>query len=108
MFGALAGSYVVSSPSSRPEISLRVRGLREDAVAGVELVRDRVSLLAFIAGLRELIRRTHGAMLRLEATQTRLPLHFTGIQAGSPGPVLMFCNEIGHITALKHEAAHAP
>jgi len=45
---AAAGSKVASSPSSRPEISRRVRGRSEEEAAGVELVRT----LLDIAGQR--------------------------------------------------------
>lgn len=47
--GAFVGSYIVSSPESSPDINLAARGLKDDAAAGLELVRDRLSLLAFIA-----------------------------------------------------------
>lgn len=44
------GTIVGSSPSSNPEISLGMRG-RKEVVAGVELVRDELPLLGFMAGL---------------------------------------------------------
>lgn len=43
---ALAGSKTVSSPSSRPEIRRRVRGLRVEALELVELARTLLALIA--------------------------------------------------------------
>lgn len=54
MFGAVAGLKSTSSPSSSPDISLGTRGLKDEAVAGVELVRDELPLLEFMAGRMEL------------------------------------------------------
>lgn len=55
MLGAVEGLYVDSSPSSRPEMSLAILGLSEEAVAGVELVLEALPpLLEFMAGSAEM------------------------------------------------------
>ena len=48
LVGAVEGSKSTSSPSSRPEISLATLG-RSEEDPGVELVREKVPLLLFMA-----------------------------------------------------------
>ena len=48
LIGAVTGSKSTSSPSSKPEMSLGTRG-RSEEDAGVELVREKLPLLLFMA-----------------------------------------------------------